>query len=48
LENKGHVLVEINSYLGPETCDVFTNTGYSKVELIQDFFEKDRMVLAKK
>lgn len=48
LEDKGHVLVEINSYLGPETCDVFTNAGYSKVELIQDFFEKDRMVLAKK
>lgn len=48
LEDKGHVLVEINSYLGQETCDVFTNAGYSKVELIQDFFEKDRMVLAKK
>jgi release factor glutamine methyltransferase len=48
LENDGHILVEINSYLGPETCDVFTNTGYSSVELIQDFFEKDRMVLAKK
>ncbi len=48
LENNGHILVEINSYLGQETCDVFTNAGYSKVELIQDFFEKDRMVLAKK
>jgi release factor glutamine methyltransferase len=48
LEDEGHILVEINSYLGQETCDVFTNAGYSKVELIQDFFEKDRMVLAKK
>lgn len=48
LENDGQILVEINSYLGQETCDVFTNAGYSKVELIQDFFEKDRMVLAKK
>lgn len=48
LENEGHVLVEINSYLGQETCDIFINAGYSKVELIQDFFEKDRMVLAKK
>ncbi len=48
LENNGQILVEINSYLGQETCDVFTNAGYSKVELIQDFFEKDRMVLAKK
>ena len=48
LENNGHVLVEINSYFGQETCDVFTNAGYSKVELIQDFFGKDRMVLAKK
>jgi release factor glutamine methyltransferase len=48
LEDEGHVLVEINSYLGQETCDVFTNAGYSKVELIKDFFEKDRMVLAKK
>lgn len=48
LEDEGHVLVEINSYLGQETCDVFTTAGYSKVELIQDFFEKDRMVLAKK
>jgi release factor glutamine methyltransferase len=48
LESNGHVLVEINSYLGQETCDVFTKAGYSKVELIQDFFGKDRMVLAKK
>lgn len=48
LENEGHVLVEINSYLGQETCDIFKGAGYSRVELIQDFFEKDRMVLAKK
>lgn len=48
LENEGHVLVEINNYLGQETCDIFTNTGYSKVELIQDFFGKTRLVLAKK
>ncbi len=48
LQNDGQVLVEINSYLGPETCAVFINAGYSSVELIQDFFEKDRMVLAKK
>jgi len=48
LEDDGHILVEINSYLGQETCDVFINARYSKVELIQDFFEKDRMILAKK
>ena len=48
LQNDGQVLVEINSYLGPETCAEFINAGYSSVELIQDFFEKDRMVLAKK
>jgi release factor glutamine methyltransferase len=48
LEDNGQVLVEINSNLGQETCDVFINAGYSKVELIQDFFDKDRVVLAKK
>lgn len=48
LQDEGHVLVEINSYLGQETCEVFKKAGYSKVELIQDFFEKDRMILAKK
>ncbi|MCP9754744.1 peptide chain release factor N(5)-glutamine methyltransferase [Lacihabitans sp. CCS-44] len=48
LEDEGHVLVEINSYLGKETCEAFTDSGYSEVELIQDFFGKDRMVLAKK
>lgn len=48
LEPQGHVLVEINSYLGPETCEVFTKSGYSKVELFQDFFGKDRMIWAQK
>jgi release factor glutamine methyltransferase len=48
LEDEGHILVEINSYLGQESCEVFKKAGYSKVELILDFFEKDRMVLAKK
>ncbi|MCP9770702.1 peptide chain release factor N(5)-glutamine methyltransferase [Lacihabitans sp. LS3-19] len=44
LKQNGCILVEINTYLGPETCEVFRNAGFSKVELIKDFFEKDRMI----
>ena len=48
LNENGHILVEINSYLGKETCEVFEKLGYSEVKLIQDFFGKDRMILSKK
>lgn len=48
LNENGHILVEINSYLGKETCEVFEKLGYSEVNLIQDFFGKDRMILSKK
>ena len=46
LNQNGCILVEINTYLGPETSEVFREAGYAKVELIKDFFEKDRMILA--
>jgi release factor glutamine methyltransferase len=48
LTENGQILVEINSYLGIETLEVFEKSGYIEVKLIQDFFGKDRMVLAKK
>ena len=44
LTQNGCILVEINAYLGSETCEVFLNAGFSKVELIKDFFEKSRMI----
>jgi release factor glutamine methyltransferase len=44
LSQNGCILVEINASLGPETCEVFLNAGFSKVEMIEDFFEKNRMI----
>jgi release factor glutamine methyltransferase len=48
LNPKGLIVVEINSNLGRETKEVFENEGYKDVQLIQDFYEKDRFILAKK
>jgi release factor glutamine methyltransferase len=48
LNQRGFIVVEINSNFGLETKEVFENKGYSEVSLIKDFNEKDRFVLAKK
>lgn len=48
LSKNGMVAVEINSFLGKSTKELFENHGYTDVELITDFYEKDRFILAKK
>ncbi|UBM60871.1 peptide chain release factor N(5)-glutamine methyltransferase [Marinilongibacter aquaticus] len=47
-QEETYVLVEINSYLGLETQSLFLQKGYKEVQLRQDFYGKDRFVLAKK
>ena len=47
LTKYGQILVEINSNLGRETEDVFKKAGFSSVEIIQDFFGRDRFLRIK-
>ncbi|HAA15341.1 MAG TPA: peptide chain release factor N(5)-glutamine methyltransferase [Cytophagales bacterium] len=46
LKPGGWLLVEINEAMGPETLELFRNTGYRDVTLKQDLQGKDRMVRA--
>lgn len=48
LKAGGQGLVEINESLGPETVALFVAEGFKEVELIQDFYQKDRIVVFKK
>lgn len=46
--NKGGIIcVEINSYLGQETKDVFIKEGFKDVKLVKDFHDKNRFITAK-
>jgi|GWRWMinimDraft_6_1066014.scaffolds.fasta_scaffold05933_2 release factor glutamine methyltransferase len=47
LTKLGQVLVEINSNLGRETEDIFKKAGFLSVEIIQDFFGRDRFLRIK-
>ncbi len=47
LTKHGQILVEINSNLGIETADVFKKAGFDFVEIIQDFFGRDRFLRIK-
>ncbi|MFT4734063.1 MAG: release factor glutamine methyltransferase [Algoriphagus sp.] len=47
LKKGGHVVVEINAHFGKETKNLFESYGYSDVKLIEDFYQKDRFVVAK-
>ncbi len=47
LAKNGEILVEINSNLGKETEEVFKKAGFSSVEIIQDFFGRDRFLRIK-
>lgn len=47
LNKGGFICVEINSYLGQETKEVFLKAGFNEVKLIQDFYNKDRFITAK-
>ena len=44
LSPEGKGLTEINEVLGPQTRDVFTESGFSQTELIKDFYDKNRFV----
>lgn len=44
LNQDGFGMVEINEALGQQTADVFREVGFSKVEILKDFSEKDRFV----
>jgi release factor glutamine methyltransferase len=46
LKPGGKVFVEINQQLGKETADLFTSTGFSKVELKKDMSGNERFVVA--
>ncbi len=48
LAPRGEIWVEINSYLGKETADVFLHRGYKQVKLLKDFFGKERFIEIKK
>lgn len=46
LSFSGKLFVEINEQFGKETASLFKNFGFDKVEIIKDFFGKDRFVKA--
>lgn len=46
LTENGFCIVEINQAFGIETADLFWKEGFKSVEVIKDFFGKDRMVKA--
>ncbi|MFT5886403.1 MAG: release factor glutamine methyltransferase [Arcticibacterium sp.] len=48
LKKGGQIVVEVNAHFGKETKTLFEGYGYSEVKLIQDFYEKDRFVVAKR
>lgn len=47
LAEEGVVLVEINTYLSEETRQLFLNAGYSSVEILNDQFDRPRVLRAK-
>lgn len=46
LNSGGKIIVEINSYLGDETKTLFQSAGYINVIIKNDFFGRNRFVLA--
>lgn len=48
LNPNGSIWVEINSYLGQETADLFKSQGYTQVRLLKDLFGKERFIEIKK
>ncbi|PUZ24456.1 release factor glutamine methyltransferase [Chitinophaga costaii] len=46
LVSGGKLFFEINEAKGPETLELLTTLGFSRVTLKQDIFGKDRMILA--
>lgn len=48
LKKDGSGIAEINEALGEETKALFKKSGFSQVELLKDFYDKNRFVLYKK
>ena len=44
LSPEGSGMTEINELLGDETSKVFSDAGFSHVEVVKDYFDKDRFV----
>lgn len=47
LNKNGYIYLEINEYLGKETAKIYQNLGYH-TEIINDFYNKNRMIIAHK
>ena len=45
LTPEGKALTEVNALLAEETKEVFRNAGYSGIEVIKDYFYKNRFIL---
>lgn len=48
LSENGHLFFEINQYLAKETMDMLEQKGFGYLELRQDIYGNDRMVLARR
>ena len=48
LAAEGKGMTEINELLGPETSKVFAGAGFPKIEIIKDFYDKNRFVFYSK
>ncbi len=48
LKTNGILYLEINQYLGKETCNLLEGYGFDNIELRKDMFGNDRMIKAKK
>lgn len=48
LSSEGKGMTEINELLGPETSKVFGEAGFSKTEVVKDFYDKNRFVFYSK
>ena len=48
LSAEGKGLTEINELFGPETAKIFSDSGFSKTEVVKDFYDKNRFVFYSK
>lgn len=46
LKDKGHLYLEINAQMGEATTEMLHMMGFNNIELIQDFYGKDRFIKA--
>ena len=48
LKRNGHLVFEINERFGQETAEMLRQMGFGNVEVLKDYCDKERFVLAKK